>query len=1113
MDVAAWLQSLGLQQYEPAFRENAVDAEVLPQLTADDLKELGVVAVGHRRKLLAAIAVLREAAATTAPVEAPKPALSEGAEEEEGERRQVAVLFADLTGYTRLSRELDAEALHDLLDSFFVCADRIVEEHGGHIDKHIGDCVMAVFGAPVAHGNDPERAVSAALAIRAAMAGLSAELGRPIAVHTGVAFGEVVASGTGGVGHRAYTVTGLSVNLASRLADAAGPQAILVSDLVMRALEGRLDCSDAGTLTVKGFNEPVRAWRLEGLRAVATATRPFVGRRAELQQFQVALAACRETNVGRTIYIRGEAGIGKSRLAEEFREAARAAGFSCHTGLVLDFGTGIGRDAIRTIVRGLVGLDVTSPPEAARAAADEALADGLVSPEHAVFLNDLLDLPQPLALRALYDAMDNAARNRGKRETVAALVRRASARQPLMLVLEDLHWADQLMLAHAAELAAVTADHPVVLVLTSRVEGDPLGPAWHAATRGAALVTIDLGPLRREEALALARTFKHADERLAEACVERSGGHVLFLEQLLRSAEEGGLAEVPASIRSVVLARMDALPPHERRALRAASVLGQRFDLAALRHLLADPDYICAEPVRHQLVRPMGEEFLFAHALIQEGVYASLLTRQRRELHRRAALWFAGRDAVLEAEHLDRAGDPAAARAYLAAARAQAAVYRTERAVQLVARGLALAADPADVHALTLFKGELLHDRGAIAESLAAYERALAVAADDAGRCRAWLGLAAGMRMTDRYEEAFAALDRAEPMAIAAGLGPELARLHHLRGNLHFPLGRLDDCRHEHEAALAAARSAGLPELEARALGGLGDAEYVRGRMVTAHGHFRECVDLARRLGLGRIEVANLAMLGWTRWHFDPSGEVLDEGQAAVAAAARVGHQRAEVIALGLVGLILLQTGAYERALPQIERHLSVCRGLGAGRFEAQSLLMKAEALRALGERAEAVRILRDALALSRQTGFGFIGPAILGALALALDAPDEQRAVLREGEEALNAGAVSHNHFFFRRDAVEVMLALGDWRAVEHHAAALADYTRPEPLVWTQFHIERARVLAAVGSGRRDAVLAAELERLRAEALRLGLAPALPALDRALAAAAAAPGAARRGR
>ena len=254
MDVAAWLESLGLDQYAQAFADNAVDAAVLASLTADDLKELGVAAVGHRRRLLEAIAALQPAPATTAA----------GRTLAEGERRQVSVLFADLVGYTKLATELDAEEVHALLDAFFQLADRLVAEHGGHVDKHIGDCVMAVFGAPISHGNDAERAVGAGIAIRDAIPELSERVGHRLAVHIGVAGGQVVASGTGSETHREYTVTGDTVNLASRLTDAAPAGALLISHSVRAELGSALVVEDAGLLAVKGFAAQQQAWRSSG---------------------------------------------------------------------------------------------------------------------------------------------------------------------------------------------------------------------------------------------------------------------------------------------------------------------------------------------------------------------------------------------------------------------------------------------------------------------------------------------------------------------------------------------------------------------------------------------------------------------------------------------------------------------------------------------------------------------------------------------------------------------------------------------------------------------------------------------------------------------------------
>jgi class 3 adenylate cyclase len=327
VDIVAWLRSLGLEQYGQAFHDNAVDAEVLPKLTAEDLRDIGVTAIGHRRKLLDAIAELQGGSAAS-PAHVTPLSLAPSAKAD-GERRQVTVLFADLAGYTALSNELDAEEVHALLGCFFDRVDRLVEEHGGHIDKHIGDCVMATFGAPIAHGNDAERAVRAALAIRDAMPELSARLGRPLGVHSGVAGGQVVASGTGSASHRAYTVTGDTVNLASRLSDAAASDEILISEKVRRALAERLDCVEADPLAVKGFALPVRAWRLRGLRPTPAGERPpFVGRQSEQRQFTAALAACGETGRGQVVYIRGEAGIGKTRPRRARRASSATPGWS-----------------------------------------------------------------------------------------------------------------------------------------------------------------------------------------------------------------------------------------------------------------------------------------------------------------------------------------------------------------------------------------------------------------------------------------------------------------------------------------------------------------------------------------------------------------------------------------------------------------------------------------------------------------------------------------------------------------------------------------------------------------------------------------------------------------
>jgi tetratricopeptide (TPR) repeat protein len=595
------------------------------------------------------------------------------------------------------------------------------------------------------------------------------------------------------------------------------------------------------------------------------------------------------------MHVRGEAGIGKTRLVEEFQRLAREAGFACHAGLVLDFGTGTGRDAIRALVRGILGLEISSDTKAARSAADMALGAGLVEREDAAFLNDLLDLTQATEQRAAYDAMNNAMRIEGKQRTLFRLAERASRRQPRFLIVEDLHWADKLTLTYLAELTRAAAPGcPLLVVTTTRIHGEPASHTWRVP--GAApLITMDLGPLHDEDARAMADALVRTSAEAVERCVARAAGNPLFLEQLLRHAEESADTGVPGSVRSLVQARLDQFEQLDRTALQVASVLGQRFSPDALRYLLAKADYAPERLVAHHLIRPHGGDFLFEHALIREAIYDGLLKTRRRDLHRKAATWFATRDLVLHAEHLERAEDPEAARAYLAAARAQAGEYRYETALHLVRRGLALTTERADRFALQSLEGVFLHDLGSMKEALSASERALEVAANDADRCRAWIGLAAVKRVTDDVDGAFADLYRAEPIAAEQGLVAERARIHHIRGNLFFPRGNIEGCLKEHAKSLQLSREIGAVELEAAALGGLGDAEWARGRMISAYERLGECVALSRQHGLGRIEVANFAQMIQAKQYFAEQQIVLAEALVAVKAAASVGHQRAEL--------------------------------------------------------------------------------------------------------------------------------------------------------------------------------------------------------------------------
>ena len=606
-----------------------------------------------------------------------------------GDRRPVTVLFCDLVGYTRLSSALDAEDVHAMLERFFALVDATVDRFGGTIDKHIGDAAMALFGAPLARGNDAERAVRAALEIQASVPKLASGLPSALAVHIGIATGEVIASSVGSQHHRGYTVTGEAANIAARLLEKAVSGETLVSGDVYQATNHVVSYQPLGPLALKGVGHSVEVWRPMGIRSSTPQTHALVGRRSELGQFRAVLDACVNGATGTAVLIRGEAGIGKTRLMDELQSIAAASGMSCTAGFVLDFGTARGHGAVRTVVAGLLGLGSEVTPDIAESAIEEILRDGRLQADDALYLRDLLEMSPPETMRKHYEAIDAAARTHGKERVVAALTKASADSRPLLVTVEDVHWADPETLSLLAAITRATAMSRTVLVMTTRIEGDPLDAHWRSLAGGGTLVTVDLSPLSPADARSIARRFIDV-AAFADQCVERAGGNPLFLEQLLRGAADLTDGRLPASIQSVVLARTDLLSAQDRRAIQAASVLGQHFNRAHLRALLQEPQYDCDTLVRNVLIRPTRGGLQFAHALVRDGVYGSLTNARKRELHGAAAVIFID-DPVLRAEHLDRASDPQAARAYLAAANAQAILFRQDQAIALAARGLVLA--------------------------------------------------------------------------------------------------------------------------------------------------------------------------------------------------------------------------------------------------------------------------------------------------------------------------------------------------------------------------------------------------------------------------------------
>jgi class 3 adenylate cyclase/tetratricopeptide (TPR) repeat protein len=1058
-----WLASLGLDRYAERFQRERIDLDVLPELTESDLEKLGV-ALGDRKRLL------RAASALSAPVESqpPTPAATPTVE-----LRQVTILFVDLSGYTQLTATLGAEITHKLVQRFYAMVNDLVRSHSGSIERHIGDAVMAVFGLPVAHGNDPERALRAAQAIHEAMPVLGAQFGRPLFVHAGIASGQVVAS-------RApegedFATVGDAVNLAARLVNLAPAGGTVLSDAVHRAIGARVSAEPIENVTVKGFERPVRAWRVREWRARGSDRAAIVGRDDELARFGDLIDRAQRDRRGGLVVVRGEAGIGKTRLLEEFAAIAVRADFACHSALVLDFGAGRALDPIGRLVASIAGASGALDEESRKEALHAAQAEGLVLEEEAMSAADLLSLPLPESSRPTYEAMDSAARQRLRTELVVQLVRRASNRAPQLLVVEDLHWAAPQTLQDLAAIVAGIRDRGVVIVLSSRLQGDPtaaLCESWNAPQPP---LTFDLQPLPQAQARALARSLAGVDEAALEPLVQRAGGNPLYLEQLLRNAASVDAEALPGSIQSLVLARLDRLSGRDRQALQAASVLGQVFSLAQLRHLLADRDYRCDVLVEERLVRDMGEEYLFAHALVWEGTYLSLLTEQKRAWHIAAADWFGQHDPTLTAEHLDRAQDERAAQAYLSAARAELRVHRPDRAVKALERGVAIAGDPVHRVGLLADLARLLPAVGRAQDALEAARRLHELAADGAQRARACIEMANALRLLDRSREALDTLEEAEREAPDALDHADRARIHYLRGSLFFPLAQANAGLSEHTRALEHARLAGSIELQLRALSGMGDAHYASNRLVSAYNCFHECVELSRAHSNTQIEAANLPMLAICAQFVGRIDDGLPQAQAAHALARRIANPRSELIANHALCMILLDFDEVDRALEHAQASVDIARSVGARRFVPEGLMFVGQCLARRGMREAARGHLLEALDLAREH-ISYFGPCILGTLAVHADNGAEREAWLREGESVLQDGTPAHNHIGFYSAAIEASLQAHSWDEALRYCDLLEACFREEPAPLPDFTVASGRVRAQLGNGRRDPALRASL-------------------------------------
>jgi class 3 adenylate cyclase/tetratricopeptide (TPR) repeat protein len=760
------------------------------------------------------------------------------------ERRLVSVLFADLVGYTALSEGRDFEDVRDLQTRYFDTSRTVIERYGGTVEKFIGDAVMAVWGAPVAREDDAERAVRAALELVDAVAtmGGAGDLRLRAGVLTGEAAVTVGAQGQG-------MVTGDLVNTASRIQAAAAPGTVLVGDSTHRATEAAIAYTAAGERELKGKAEPVQLW--QALRVIANRggegrsvglESPFVGRERELRLAKELFHATVDEGSARLLSIVGTAGMGKSRLSWEFEKYLDGLldNVYWHRGRCLAYGEGVAYWALADMVRMRARITEDEPAESAIPKLSEAITESVEDPEERAFIEPRLQHLLGLTERMAPDREDLFSAWR-------LFVERMAEQYPVVMVFEDIHWADAALLEFVEALLERSRSHPIFVLTLARPDLVDRHPGWGARVRSFTSVTLD--PLDDDAIDALLRGLVPGIEDDAiDRIRERAEGVPFYAVETVRMLLDRGLLEpgeagyrvtgdlsalqVPETLQTLIAARLDALETDERSLLQNASVLGRTFNARGLA-ALAGGHETSLRPLLDDLVRkellyldndpfsPERGQYGFLQALVQRVAYETLSRRDRKAKHLAAAAYLASSAGIdpdeiaevvaahfLDAFRADEDADDAAdirasARNWLerAAERATslAAAEEAQRAFEAAAE---LADDPSERARLIERAGNMarMGNRMSDAEQLLTRARDLYTEAGDPhGSARTAAGIARALVSYGRTEDAIRLAEEAYEVLGAdeldrdgAALAAELARLHFFVGDLDTAMTRIE---------------------------------------------------------------------------------------------------------------------------------------------------------------------------------------------------------------------------------------------------------------------------------------------------------------------------------
>jgi class 3 adenylate cyclase/tetratricopeptide (TPR) repeat protein len=613
----------------------------------------------------------------------------------EGERKQVTVLFADVTGSMALSDQIDAEEWHRILDQFFGILSRGVYRYEGIVNQFTGDGIMALFGAPIAHENHAQRACYAALTILEEIESFAEEVrrrhGLNFSVRIGINSGEVIVGKIGDDLRMDYTAQGHAVGIAARVESLAAPNSAYVTDHTATLVAGYLALRDLGEFSLKGVREPLRVWRLEGVGTAKTrldvsrarGLSRFVGRRAEIAKLEEALAKARRGE-RQVIGVFGEAGAGKSRLCAEFMERARRESIATYEAHCVPHGEMIPFLPALELLRGYMNLNEREDPRTQREKIagrvlliDSKMAEGLPLVFDFMGIADP-DNPPP--------ALDPQVRSRILFEHLKLLLDAVASKNPSIVMWEDLHWIDGGSDGFLAEYVELTAAMPVLVIANSR-------PGYRAPWMAEEYYTeIAVGPLSADDLREMLAELLGGDDSvqpLADRIAEQTAGNPFFVEEVVRGLAESGVisgkpgayvlvrdadVSIPPTVHAVLAARIDRLGEEDKLLLEIAAVIGKRFDEAMLREVSAiEPDDLRAGLDRLSEAGFIALEeaypdpvYVFQHPLTQEVAYRTQLGEARASIHRKVAEALEGRCtcgdgrdeiAGLLAHHWDGAGD------------------------------------------------------------------------------------------------------------------------------------------------------------------------------------------------------------------------------------------------------------------------------------------------------------------------------------------------------------------------------------------------------------------------------------------------------------------------